>query len=925
MEKKHHNLKLIIPSKENELFSIAKYQKMSSDIFANSFFSTQYKSYNKTNNFSSFDNNKKKIKLLLNPFNSTGLKYQTNYNISNSNKSTQIPFPSFPNKRPIQSLYKNTMKLVKYPKIVKDNFTIYNFNKINFPKIKDEEKKYNNTFNDSKMNAETQTFSSYKTKTQYKGQKHLMNLNVSPIKKPPKIKYSYKLYNFENEKNIKNQLKKKLNINNFDTVLNNIKRLIEMRDEHNNEIKYDKVINLLLDEIYNFIQDRIKKKQNKIKRKKYKNISTSYSQKNLNRKDNRLDSSIEELASLSKKIRFKTFIPTNDNYQIRYSFNSDVGIKVEDKELLNSYRNPKEYNNNIKNKILESKNENEFDDSDDSDGQTPILKSKYYNLIGKLEEKRGNFRKNLNFDNNNYITNNDEINLYNDLFDDNNKTDNNYNNNTSIFGNSNGSVFNNLFNQQSKRGTKNRMNRTNDDINIFKNLLGNISSKIEKRINPKKTSNDKQNIDKRKFSFNNASNSKSNNQRKSFTKEKEVFHYEKYIKNKKLINLLKQFLKLENIEEEEGYIDENSDDNDENIEINENKKNNSIKKNEYNTIDDYISHKNIDIGKVKRKKRKAKTNIVKKIDFGIEIIKNICEEINLLNDDKEDLFNIFLSLKSISIKPEISKIEENAQKKSLKVINDFIKKYIMELQKSELTKTRPKILLDKYFKANLNDKLYDILSGSPTINIIPRKEKYNKKKARRKPKNIPRKKLIYDNSYFFKSNSKKKYPLKLDISTDLNLSKEKNKENNISYSLYSSPKRSPANKYKPRKAIFNLEKKIEGLKHLLPIAGRVLTEEEKKIERENLLDRRLKAFFEEIKILKNIKDNNSDRLNFLIDKEMEKFDYAQDKTIEIRKYNFFEELRIGSFVKKEKKLNNTKKDLFFQSPLIFNMYKDKNI
>ena len=68
MEKKHHNLKLIIPSKENELFSIAKYQKMSSDIFTNSFFSTQYKSYNKTNNFSSFDNNKKKIKFIIKSF-----------------------------------------------------------------------------------------------------------------------------------------------------------------------------------------------------------------------------------------------------------------------------------------------------------------------------------------------------------------------------------------------------------------------------------------------------------------------------------------------------------------------------------------------------------------------------------------------------------------------------------------------------------------------------------------------------------------------------------------------------------------------------------------------------------------------------------------------------------------------------------------
>ena len=58
---------------------------------------------------------------------------------------------------------------------------------------------------------------------------------------------------------------------------------------------------------------------------------------------------------------------------------------------------------------------------------------------------------------------------------------------------------------------------------------------------------------------------------------------------------------------------------------------------------------------------------------------------------------------------------------------------------------------------------------------------------------------------------------------------------------------------------------------------------------------------------------------------MEKIDYAQDKRNEIRKYNFFEELKLsGNLVKKEKKINNVKKDLFFQSPLIFNIHKDNN-
>ena len=103
-----------------------------------------------------------------------------------------------------------------------------------------------------------------------------------------------------------------------------------------------------------------------------------------------------------------------------------------------------------------------------------------------------------------------------------------------------------------------------------------------------------------------------------------------------------------------------------------------------------------------------------------------------------------------------------------------------------------------------------------------------------------------------------------------------------------------------------------------------MTEEEKKIERENLLDKRLKAFFEDIKNLKNIKGNNDmDKLNLFIDKEIEKFDYVQNKLVEMRKYNFYEELKINRVKsKKEKKWFENQRFLSYQSPLIFNMYKD---
>ena len=63
----------------------------------------------------------------------------------------------------------------------------------------------------------------------------------------------------------------------------------------------------------------------------------------------------------------------------------------------------------------------------------------YYNLLSKFTESKGNFRKNLHFDNN-YKKTNDDFNSNNDLSNDINE--NNNSNNNSIFGNSNSFNFN---------------------------------------------------------------------------------------------------------------------------------------------------------------------------------------------------------------------------------------------------------------------------------------------------------------------------------------------------------------------------------------------------------------------------------------------------------------------------------------------------
>ena len=931
MERPHHNLKLIIPSKENELFSIKKYQKKPADIFSNSFFSTYYNLFNKTKNSLPAFNNKKKFEESLFENNS---KNKTNYNISNNSKLFKIPYPSFSNNKKIPGIYKNSIKLVKYPKIQRDNFTLYNYNKNNFPKSRDEEKTFNNTFSNSKINAETQTYLLNKNKTIYKERNHLVTINLTPIKKEPKVKYRYKLYKFDIVKKVKNVLKKKLGINNFDTILNNMIRLIEIRDEHNKDIKYDKVTNLLLDEIYNLIYSKAKKKRNKVK---HKSVSTSMSKNYIKIKNIKLDNNEEQITPIRKNIRFKTFTPEVETFQVKYSFNSEVGNKVEDKEYINYNNNLYILKNDMPDEIKESKNELDLDEIEDDDSDIPSqrMKSKYHNLLNKLNERKVQQKRNINFGVNNYTKSNYNNNINNNINNNNNKTNNITNQNNSmnndfIYGKSNNSLISNFFKQGTKKEISNKINNLNNgNINIL-DLLGDIISNIEKepksieKIDKGQNKHKQKEVDK-KDKNNNQNNT--NYRNKSFSNKEVKIQYEKYFKNEKLINLLKKFSKLENIEEE-NFEDENiSDENyDISVEKEEQKRNSNNKENEeneLNSIDEYIIKKNIDIDKRKRKIRKARTFIIRKIDFCIEIIKNICEEVNLPKKNKEELFNIFTNLKNIINQPEITKTEEIVLNKSLKTINAFIRQYLIDMQKSELTKTKNKFLLAKYFKTNLNDKLNEIFNLISENNSEQPPEKTIQKKSRKKPQNLQKKKkLIFDNSYLYKTTEKKQILIKSNILAEEITSKDINKEKKSINSPFQYHKQKKNLNYKKRKEIIKIDKKAEGLKFILPIGGKVLTEEEKKIERENLLDRRLKAFFEEIKILKNIKVNETEKLNYLIDKEIDKFDYSHAKTIEARKYNFYEELKIkGNKSIKEKRLFNAQRYLSFQSPVIFNTYK----
>ena len=421
-----------------------------------------------------------------------------------------------------------------------------------------------------------------------------------------------------------------------------------------------------------------------------------------------------------------------------------------------------------------------------------------------------------------------------------------------------------------------------------------------------------------------------NNPKYKKTKPKEIPIFEQLVNNEKLIKLIHEYINKEKKEEEnteEEYTEEEN--------INEEEKDEE-KKEEFNEIklDKIDKDQNIENNtkNVKRRKRKARTYILPKLELGMEIIKHICNEININKNDKDNLEICLFNLMKISRKENRTQKENELQKKLLKPINEITQKFLENMFKINSSNEIPKSLFNQSLKLFLREKLNEILEIQEDNNEEEEKKKeIPKKKKIKEQKQKKKKNLIYDNSYFFKKDNKKK-------AKDSSKTPNKNEEDeNLQKSFnqtstnfnFDGPKKKNSKLYKDSKLIksrktLRLLKLNDEKENNLDSKDLHNEEEENRMKNEEILDRRLQAFFGQIKELKNIKNSkDKEKLRLFIDKEIEKFDYTQEKKIEARKYNFFNDLEVARITfKKGQKYYNKK--LLFHSPLIFNIYKNKN-
>ena len=465
--------------------------------------------------------------------------------------------------------------------------------------------------------------------------------------------------------------------------------------------------------------------------------------------------------------------------------------------------------------------------------------------------------------------------------------------------------------------------------------------------------------------------------------KKSVFKIDKVIDKKKIIN--KNENKNDKIKENEEIKKGNEEEKIDNIIIIETPDSNNINKINENiklASKEILKEKILEEAKILRKEilqpkilsvpkknDKTKKNIVNKKEFKdlknkISIINNI-QEMNFNEEEKEILLNNIFKYKILlnkipKSKEEIEKEEEIKQK-----LKEIIEKYIYELQISELVNTKSifskkKNSLKKKinFLKNLNileeEKLNEInkqiinkkLSDeNKEKNEVHKIDDENERKRRAKDKSLSKKKkpekLIYDNSYMFKKNKKKKVikeEVKKIINTNYALTYENKSVNdsfNSNQSLYSFSSfksKKITSKYKVKN-----NKNISRRNSVFSSCGdnfksrfiEIINEEEllkkeeserkkrKEIEeqrkREELYDKRLYDFFEKIKKLKN-NEENQDELEKLID---ERFNNT-DNSKEIRINDFIHKLELE---RDKEKFNNKfqNKRLGYSSPLIFTM------
>ena len=914
----HTNLQLINPSKENGLFSIHKYQKMtlsnySSNYSSNSYYNTIYKPFN-THKYSLSSLHKtKKFGVTLTNMNS---KSNTHYNLK-KNLLSHVPYPSFPNNNKIPAIYKNSIKTQKYPKIMKNNnFTVYNFNKQTQKDINIKNLLFNSNRNKINKTFDKMQKGNNKQNRTYIGGRKFLKFNDI-------FNQTNKIINKDNfdkkeiskimtmDKKIK--IKPNLKINNFNNILGNIIHLIEMRDEHNNNIIYTKVTNLLLDEINKLLE--LQKKRYELE--KLKNIST-YKKIRINKK--KLNISNDVSKRKNKHLRTLNIKSIDLKFQQKYGFDFDLddsylnnGAKTD----LSIISKDASYNNLNKEFYRKGKiYKNEYGQTNESD-----FKNSSNNIF------KGNFKTNEIYENKNL---NDEITK-------NNINKDNKNNEFDVDNKNKGnSLLNNFIKGNNKKNEKKQKikpqritknNKQNEEKFDFSNMLSNLATKVEEKLEIKKKGENKE--------------------KKNSTTEKDIPIFEQMVKNDRLIKLIHNYLNYLEENEEENEDEENIEN--EEIKNKENNESNNENKNIKNEIDEKLEEKKneekrkliIEIYrknlvknvKIERKKKRAKTYIIQKVELGMEIIKHICDEINISKNEKDIILNCLYNLLRISRKVNKNEKEEILQKKLLKPINEITRKYLENMLKINDSNVKPKGLFNGSLKNFLKAKLNEILNIANEDNNVEEEEKKKRKDSpKKRKKESPKKqkkKLIFDNSYFFKKETKNKRHKSIDqqlIESNINDDDNENKENVSSMNSENhGSKKIFINKSDSK---FIKTKKLgKGLKILFDEKEEKIIKDIKEekiiLTNEDILDKRLQAFFGKIKELRNIYDSkDEEKLKLFLDKELEKFDYTREKTIEARKYNFFNELRVARYVSVNGKYSHNNK-LLYHSPLVFNILKDK--
>ena len=932
MNKMHSNLKLINPLKENDLFSIHKYKKMTHSNFStDSYFNTKYKPFN-TQKYSLLSSKKtKKFGVSLTETNS---KSKTNYTINN--QLSHIPYPSFPGNNRIPAIYKNSNKLLKYPKILNNNHTIYYYNKPKNINIK----QYLLSSNlNSKKNIYNQSKKDNNKNKTYSGDTRFLKVNEflnSHSKLIIGKKDSKKIVLSENVKNKKIEVKPNVKVKNFNSILDNIIHLIEIRDQNNNSVNYIKVTNLLLSEINKLFELQREKKKEILKLNK---ATSTYKKIKINKRKLRLSDNENDISFIKRKNKRQKSLKIKGvdvKFQKKYGFDPESVI-------------------NIKNELKYKDGRSEISGG----SKDSSLDDAYQNFYGK---KGGVKYKDeyLQTTDRLFRTNNYNYSKGNNKHDDTKKIilninepdniNNNINENLNIFPldnhKNNNSIFNNFINKKkNKKKEKEEKKENTDKIEI-----------IEKKEKRKKAVNNQDQMDLSHLLNNIASKinisanlykvDPENNSKNKKTKQKEIPIFEQLVNNEKLIKLIHEYMnkekKEEAIEEEEYTEEENineenekKDEEKKEVEKKEEKEKDEEVKEEFNKIklDKLDKDQNIDdiTKNVKRRKRRARTYILPKIELGMEIIKHICNEINIDKNDKDNLEICLFNLMKISRKENRTQKENELQKKLLKPINEITQKFLENMLKINSSNEKPKSLFSQSLKLFLREKLNEILEIQEDNNEDEKKKENQKRKKMKEQKQKKKKNLIFDNSYFFKKDNKKKPK---DSSKTLNKNDEdenlQKSFNQTSTSFnFDGLKKKNSKLYKDTKLIKS--KKTLGLLKLSDEKENILEtkdlhneEEENRMRNEDILDRRLQAFFGQIRELKNIKNSrDEEKLRLFIDKEIEKFDYTQEKKIEARKYNFFNDLKVAriTFKKGQKYYNNK---LLFHSPLIFNIYKNKN-